>query len=204
MTLEDKIRDLLARLSVLSEVSAANLEPRTSGSKSPSKPPPGVNAGLYDYWADRFTRLYAEERSEFEIHRDYLIAERDYASCTMHSPDRMALRSGESTDNDVVDGGAAENAAAQRVIELYEGVPAVEVAVHEYTTEAWVRKARGQRGRYPHDGRPKPTFLDLDDVDRHRKVAALKARGMGQAKAASKLGVSKNTVQRYWPQTAAA
>jgi hypothetical protein len=204
VTLEDRIRDVLARLSVLSEVSASSLEPRMSGnSESPSKPPPGVSRGLYDYWSERFARLYAEGKSEFEIHRDYLLAERDWAACTMHSPDRMALRSGEATDNDAVNGGAAEAAAADRVIELYEGVPAVEVAVHEYTTEAWVRKARAQRGRNPTDGRPRPEFLDWDEDRRTREVASLASR-MGQKKAADRLGVAKSTLQRYWPELVAA
>ena len=83
-------------------------------------------------------------------------------------------------------------------------MPAVEVAVHEYASEAWVKKARRMHGRQPHDGRPRAEFLDWDEDRRHREVASLQLRGLGQKKAADRLGVSKDTVQRYWPALAAA
>lgn len=216
MTVEEKIRAVLTDLATLSEAPASNFEPRTSHGSSSSKVPNGVSErlnlhdldrdrppskerSLYDWWTWRFAKAVTDGESEFDLYRLALIAERDYASRRFHSPDRMALRAGQLDDRDATDGGAAERAAAQRVVDLYEGVPAVEVAVHEYATEAWVKKARRQHGRQPQDGRPRAEFLDWDEDRRVREVATLANRGFGLTKAAQRLGVDKGTVKRYWP-----
>lgn len=222
MTVEQKIEAVLTDLATLSEAPASNFEPRTSHGSSSSKVPNGVaerlnlhnvdhgegrepskERSLYDWWIWRFTKALSDGESEFDLYRLALIAERDYASRRFHSPDRMALRAGQLDDRDATDGGAAERAAAARVVDLYEGVSAVEVAVHEYATEAWVKKARRQLGRRPDDGRPRAAFLDWDEDRRHREVATLANRDIGLTKAAGRLGVDKNTVKRYWPQPAA-
>lgn len=208
MTLEQKICDVLTRLATLSEAPASNLEPRTShgaaSSKVPagatlrqdSSAPPSKERSLHDFYAWHFAEN-AEDPGRLLTF--YLLAERDYMTRRYHVPDRMALRSGGLTENDSIDGGAAERAAAERVVDLYEGMAAVEVAVHEYTSEAWVKKARRMHGRDPHDGRPRAEFLDWDEDRRTREVASLAER-MGQKAAADKLRVSKRTVQKYWPR----
>ena len=112
-----------------------------------------------------------------------------------HSPEEMVQ---------VADGERADRAAASRIIDLYEGIPAAEVAVHEYQTEDWVKKARRMHGRNPQDGRPRADFLDWPEDRRHREVVALANRDIGLTKAAQRLGVDKNTVKRYWPQPVAA
>lgn len=260
MKVEDRIRDVLARLLTLSETSAASLQPRTTKSAASSRVPRGVaetrnlstpsdrdrppskEQSLHDWWHWRFTKAIEDGESEFELFRLVLLAERDYAARVYHSPDRMALRSGKTAGREVLiyacprddcsqwseikphsvapvckgnrgngrpghepvemveaaAGDRAEEAAAERVIELYEGVPAVEVAVHEYTTEDWVKKARRRLGRDPVDGRPRPPFLDLGEEDRFKEVAKLAAR-MGKKAAAKRLGVDPGTVRRYWP-----
>ena len=211
MSLKQKIRDVLAQLATLSEASAASLEPRASQGAPESSIPAGVSLrdrppdkgdSLHDWWRWRFAEAVAKDESEFELYRLCLLAERDYAERRFRSPDRMALRSGELTVN-AIDGGAAEDRQAERVVELYEGIPAVEVAVHEYTTEAWVKKARRQLGRDPQTGRPRPDFLDWDEDRRHREVATLAER-MGKKAAAAKLRVDPGTVRRYWPEPVAA
>lgn len=160
---------------------------------------PSKERSLSDWWRWRFAKAIADEASDFELYRLCLLAERDWAKRVFHSPDRMALRSGALTENDAVDGGRAEQIAGERVVDLYEGVSAVEVAVHEEQTEEWVKKARRQLGRNAEDGRPRSTFLDLSEEDRARKVASLANRGMSQQKVADRLGISKQTAQRYWP-----
>jgi hypothetical protein len=221
MILEQKIRDVLAQLATVSEAPASSFEPRTSHGSSSSKVPPGTAAAtpltaadpdrppdkersLHDWWHWRFTKAIVKGESEFQVYRLCLLAERDYVNRRYHIEDSVRLRSGELTDNDVQDGGAAERSAAERVVDLYEGMPAVEVAVHEYATEEWVKKARRQHGRDPQSGRPRPEFLDWDEPRRYREVATLHARGMGQKKAADKLGIAKSTLQRYWPAAVAA
>lgn len=208
MTLNEKIRDVLARLATLSEAPASNLEPRTShgaaSSKIPagatlrrdSNRPPSKERSLHDFYAWHFAEN-ADDPGRLLTY--YLLAERDYMTRRYHVPDRMALRSGGLTENDSIDGGAAERVAAERVIDLYEGMAALEVAIHEFQTEEWVKKARRIHGRDPHDGRPRAEFLGWDEARRVREVASLAER-MGQKAAADKLRVSKRTVQKYWPQ----
>lgn len=211
--LEQKISAILGQLATLSEASAASLEPRASTSAPESSIPTGVSLrdrppskdrSLHDWWRWRFTQALTHGESEFEVYRLCLLAERDYINRRYHVENSVRLRSGELTDNDVQDGGTAERAAAQRVVDLYEGMPAVEVAVHEYATEAWVKKARRQHGRDPQTGRPRPEFLDWPEDRRQREVAALQARGLGKKAAAAKLRVDPGTVRRYWPEPVAA
>lgn len=209
MTLEDKIRDVLARLATLSEAPTSTLDSAGSHGVPESKPPAGVRSNidtdqdrpppkdrsLADWYAWQFARAADNPHRLLTL---YLLAERDYMTRRYHVEASVALRSGELTDNDAIDGGAAEQAAIDRVVDLYEGMPAVEVAVHEYTTEAWVKKARRLRAREPYDGRPRPEFYDWSEDRRSREVAAL-ANRMGQRKAANRLGIAKSTLQRYWP-----
>jgi hypothetical protein len=226
--LEQKITEVLGRLDLLSEApgsrplsdlappedlpksSEGNSDRRVNpkrhhessvpgGASLRRRGAPSKERSLSDWWRWRFAKAIAAEDSDFELYRLCLLAERDWAKRVFHSPDRMALRSGALTENDAVDGGRAEQIAGERVVDLYEGVPAVEVAVHEEQTEEWVKKARRQLGRNPEDGRPRSTFLDLGEEDRGRKVASLANRGMSQQKVADRLGVGKTTVQRYWP-----
>lgn len=217
MTLEDKVRDLLARLSTLSETPASSLEPRTSSGKSPSKVPKGVaqrrnlqvavdpdrpppkDRSLHDWYLWHFVR---NADSPDRLLTYWLLGERDYHTRCFPDEHRTALRSGAIHDGEV-DGALAEQAAVNRIVEHYEGVPAVEVAVFEYTTEDWVKKARRQLGRDPVDGRPRPPFLDWSEEDRQVEVGKL-ARRMGKKAAAKHLGVDPGTVRRYWPEALAA
>lgn len=109
MTLEQKIRDVLARLSTLSEANASNLEPRTSHGKSSSRAPAGVSSRIAPTDPDRPP---PKERSLFDWyswmfdHTDpgdvdrllklWLQAERDYYSRTLcsggHFTPRLAER----------------------------------------------------------------------------------------------------------------
>lgn len=212
--LEAKIKDVLARLALLSEASTSNLDPATShGSPSSKAPagtatsanlhaprdpdrPPSKDRSLHDWYSWQFTRAVGEPQRLISL---LTLAEREYMERTVFEARRIGLRKGELTENDVRDGGAAEREAAQRVIDCYQGMPAVEVAIFEYTTEEWVKKARRQLGRQPHDGLPRSEFLDLDEGGRRERAAALHALGLRLTTAAHRLRVDKNTVKRYWP-----
>lgn len=95
---------------------------------------------------------------------------------------------------------SSEDESAARVVEWYEGVPVLEVAILEYCSPGWVEKARRRLGRKPEDGRPISPFLRADEDERHRMVAQHAARGWGAKKIADRLGVAKGTVQRYMPE----
>lgn len=245
-----EIRDVLAKLSMLSEVSAAGLEPHTSQGKSSSKVPSGVGdevqrsdpdrpppkeRSLFDWYVWKFQRHQDDPKRLISL---LLLAERDYLTRRFHSPDRAALRSGKVDDEDVLiwscpvcqsverdwispqtplcshghaeiemtkvaDGLLAERAAAERICEWYVGLSAIEVAIEEGVTEAWVKKARREHGRNPDDGRPLPEFYGWDEKTRSAKVLLL-AETMSQSAAADHLGVDRKSVHRYWPAEAAA
>jgi hypothetical protein len=205
------IEGVLNRLALLAEGGVSNLDPKTSHGSSESKIPPGVNlAGKppsrdtsppFEFWTWRFAEAVKDGNSDFELHRLYLCAERDYWTRKNFSERRKARRSGELTDNDVRDGGLAEREAAKRIVEEYEGIPAVEVAyLYEETSEDWIKKARREHKRNPNDGTPRSAFLDLDEDGRHRAAAEMKAKDMGYKTAADKLCVGRETLRRYWPK----
>jgi hypothetical protein len=205
LTLEQKICDVLARLSTLSEAPAGNLEAQIARS-SPDSAAPGE--ATIRYLSDRQRRdrsIHDWYRTQFERHAGsprrllslYLLAEREYLERTDRQASEQTAQKG-SILAFSQDGTAVEGIAAKRVIEWYEGVDALDVALVEDQTEMWVRKVRKQHDRRPDDGRARAEFLDWDDDRRHREVAAL-AANHGQKIAADKLRISKRLVQQYWP-----
>ena len=102
MTLEEKIRDVLARLSTLSEAKASNLEPRTSHGASDSRAPAGVaerrriqptdpdrpppkERSLYDWYRWKFDHTDPEDQDQ--LLRLWLGAERDYHTRVLNFAD---------------------------------------------------------------------------------------------------------------------
>lgn len=165
-----------------------------------------MERSLHDWFAWQFADVLREPAGEGRtelLENLCWLAEEKYRERRFHSPKRNDVRSGALTENNVRDGGAAERAAAERVVEWYEGVPAAQVAYRERCTETWVRKARRMYDRQPHDGTPRPEFLGWDEDQRQREVARM-AESMGAKVIADKLRVSKRTVQRYMPGPQAA
>lgn len=224
MTLEQKISDVLARLSTLSEANASNLEPRTSHGKSSSRAPAGISErrrlqptdpnrapsperSLYDFYVWHFSRT--DPKDHGRLLELWLLAERDYHARVLHIPRRIAVRSGQDAVG-TISGAEAEREAAKRVVELYEGRSAEEAAIFEYTTVAVIHKARKQHKRNPDDGRPRPPFLDWKEDERRRQIRLVldqaKHRGeiIGAKAIAKHFGVDKNTVKRYLERPAVA
>ncbi len=253
--LEREIRDLLARLSMLSEAKASALEPRTSHGKSPSKPPPGVaeerpvisrvdccppeGRSLYDWFVWQLEHVPPDDTEKLE--KLVRVGRVKHELRVVHAPKRTLLRAGtldnpdsprerqeagvawpspiplvgraygDDTDR-VAPAQETEDAAAERVVEWYEGISALEVAVIENTTEVWVRKARKALGRNPDDGRVRAPFLEWDDAERRRQIGLLRARErmatgreLGAKALARHFGVDKNTIKPYLaPERAAA
>jgi hypothetical protein len=257
MTLEQKIRDVLGRLSTLSEANASNLEPRTSHGKASSKVPAGVpdrvtptdphrpppkERSLYDWYRWQFARV--DPGDVDQINKLLFFAERDFNARSRQGPTvptlaerRVAVRSGahldqeDETDGDhpawpapaplgprgydddsprSVPGLDDERAAAQQVVDLYEGVRAEEAAVFENVPIQVIHKARRLHKRNSDDGRPRPPFLDWDDDERRRQIDLLRARAkgrdeiMGAKRIAQHFGVALSTVQRYLDSPAVA
>jgi hypothetical protein len=233
LTLEERIRDVLARLSTLSEAPAAGTlaavatpsslpkEQRAESDRKAKTPkrhhessipagvslhavdpdrPPSKERSLFDYYAWKFARLDLETEAH-KARVTVLLAERDHERRIQPNAHTKALRSG-ALLGDNAEGKIAEEVQIRRVIEDYKGVPAIEVGIFEETTEEWVKKARRIMSCDVDTGHPRPPFLDWSEDDRRREAAKLHRRGMGQKKAADRLGIAKSTLQRYWPQPA--
>lgn len=211
MTLEQKIRDVLGRLEALSEAPAGNLEAHIGRSAPDSAVPGGVTLRVLGDERERSRSLHDWYRTQFEravgnpsrLLSLYLAAEREYLRRVDPTIHNQTAEKGSILAYSQ-DGATVESLAGEQMIQEFEGVHALDVAVIEGKTEAWVRKVREQHGRNPEDGRPRSTFLDLSEEDRCRKVAALANRGLSQRKAAKRLGVGKTTIVRYWPEPIAA
>lgn len=213
--LEARIKDVLIRLMMLAEGSTTSFDTHTSqgtlgsiiplGFREGDAPPKRDTAHPFVYWSWRFARAFQQQASGASFLRLYQLAERDYWVHKYFSASRKARRQGMLDDRDIRDGGLAEREAAKRVVDEYEGVSAGEVAyLFEDCSVEWVKKARRMNGRNPNTGVPQPEFLDLDEEERRRVVAALVARGMGSVKIAERLRVATNTVKKYWPESVAA
>jgi hypothetical protein len=205
LTLEEEIRDVLAKLSTLSEAPAGNLEAQIARSSPDSAAPEGTTIR---HLSDRHLRdrsIHDWYRTQFERHANNprrllslcLLAKREYLERTDRAASEQTAQKGSILAYSQ-DGSAVEGIAAKRVIEWYEGVDALDVAIVEDQTEMWVRKVRKQHDRRADDGRARAEFLDWDEDRRRREVAAL-AANHGQKVTADKLRVSKRLVQRYWP-----
>jgi hypothetical protein len=219
VTIDDRIRDVLARLQMLADGDTQNLDPdkrfsKHAESKPPAgltyrpsdKPPPKDRVSLFEWYSWQF-RHHADDPEKLAVLVD--LAEDDYRDFRFKADHRIELRKGELLDNDPRDGGSAEEAQARRIIEWYEGRDPLYVAWTESrmgakVSEEWVRKARRQHERNPEDGRPRSEFLAMDADRRREAVAAQAAKGKGKKAAAKALGVNPDTVRRYWPEEAVA
>lgn len=132
MTLDEKIRDVLARLSTLSEASASNLEPRTSHGKSSSKAPAGVSRridptdpnrppskerSLFDWYVWKFAHTAPDNYDE--LLTLWLMAERDFHARSRQGPTtptlaerRASLRAGKHLEREDEDDQADEKIPA--------------------------------------------------------------------------------------------
>ena len=235
--LAEEIRHVAARLSVLSDVSASRLEPRTSHGKSESKEPTGTSRSLYDWFVGEVEATHPDDVERLE--KLVQLGRIRYELRAVHAPRRTLLRSGTLDNPDMpreekqagvawpapepvvgrsygddsereIQAVETEEAAAQRVIDWYEGIPALQVAVIENSTEVWVHKARKKHGRNPDDGRKVAPFRLWGEEERQRQVDLLLARAKSEGKPigaktiANHFGVDKNTVKRYLDRPAVA
>jgi hypothetical protein len=118
VTLDERIRDVLARLAILSEANASNFEPRTSHGAADSKLPAGVSGrigptdpdrppskerSLYDWYCFQFARAAPDDVDRINLL--LFFAERDFNARSRQGPTiptlaerRVAVRSGAHLD----------------------------------------------------------------------------------------------------------
>jgi hypothetical protein len=195
--LQARIRSVLTQLQMLSDVDSASIVANDGGgqSKPDSSPPPGSrpdrdstqpppkDRSLYEWYAYHFARASDDERRRLLCY----LAERDHAKAKGRSPQPRGKTGPED-----------ERASMARIVEWYEGVQDLEVAVLEACSVQFVAKARRVHKRRPKDGTLPSVFISLDEPSRHATVATLALAGESKAAAARRLDVSRKTVDRYW------
>lgn len=210
MNLEQAVNDLLGRMAVISEAPAGNLEAQISRTAPKSSVPGGASLRSRDIATIRGRSLFEWYRDEFARRADepdrllslYLAGERDYLRRVDKKVHQALAEKGSilaySQAGDVV-----ESIAAEHVIKEFEGVHALDVAIIENKTEAWVLKVRRMHGRNPHDGRELVPFREWDDEERKRQIhlylVEVRSKGeeAGAKRIANHFGVAKQTIQRY-------
>jgi hypothetical protein len=195
--LDNRVARILTKLQMVSDASSASIVSNDGGgsSKPESSPPPGArpdrdrdkpppkDRSLFEWYAWQFARSRSEERTRLLCY----LAERDHARLRSRSPSPRGRTGPED-----------EPAAMRRIVEWYEGVDALEVAVLEDVSVQHVHKARRVHKRVAIDGRRRPEWSDWSDDVREAAVARRRHTGASQHEVADDLGVSRRTVQRYW------
>lgn len=205
LELRRRIRVVMARLELLSEGRAVPLErakhhgkydtdhqaPPGAVEDPHSDRPPPKDRSLFAWFMWHFERAHQRPDPQWRFEMLCLLAERDLQRHLHPAPVKKTA----GTLHRI---GTTEEAEAKRVIEWYEGVASIEVAVIEECSQAWVEKVRERAGRRGADGRPKPGWAGWDTARRYEEVQKLKAKDYSQRKAADRLQVSQATVQKYW------
>jgi hypothetical protein len=188
-TLERRARQVLARLSVVSDGTTTSYDDARGQDddaareqriderirferKMPGERPPPKSRSLYDFYAWHFARASSRDRLFFWV----LLAEEDLARARMAGvapPDQLP--------NDKL---------VQRLLE-FRGHPA-EAAARHHVTMAWVRKVWRDHERDPESGEPWPR----DPERRIEKALALTADGESRRRVAERTGVPIATLQR--------
>lgn len=128
---DSAMRQLVAQMSVISEVAARALAPRAGVSAERDHSPSGVNRTLGDVWWAYFQAAPTPKERESVYHK----ARAALASARRRRPD-----TGTGSDRD------------RNIIELYEGEAAEFVAVSEGCSVSSVWRVRRTAGRKQSDG----------------------------------------------------
>lgn len=194
-----RAQTILVKLKLLGEASSTSIVAfdgnRTHGTKAPSgardrdnaKPPP-KDRSLYDWYLWHFTRAATDDKRRLLC----FLAERDYEKYRRRSPQP---RSDEGAEGEV--------AGMKRIVEWYEGLSTLEVAILEDCSAGFVEKARRVHRRDPEDGFVRDGWQGWDEEKRTAEVTKLKQRKVGQREAARRLETSPSTMNRYWKKVAA-
>jgi len=195
-----RIRTILAKLQMLSEAKAGSIgrsshdadservgPPGTKPDRPSSKPPP-KDRSLWAWYEWQFAAAKDDYRRRLLCY----LAERDYENFHRRQPDRRR-----GVDDNTR--GEAEDEAtwSKRIVEWYEGVDILEVAILEDSSTGAIGKARRTHRRRERNGERLEGWEAWDDKRRLAEVTLLKTRRMGTQAMASRLGTSKRTVLRY-------
>lgn len=195
--LERRINVILTKLQLLSEVDSASIVSNDGGgaSKLDSAAPPGArpdmdrdqpppkDRSLYEWYGWHFARASDDARRRLLCY----LAERDYTNVRHRRPHPRGKTGPEDERN-----------AMRRIVNWYEGVDALEVAVLEGVSTQHVHKARRIHKRRPYDGRLATGWSAWTQDQKRERVNKLRVLGRSRASVAREFEVSPRTISRYW------
>lgn len=198
--LDQRIKELTARLSLLSEAPSQKLLPKVTRPHADSRPPAGSdperkNLGpddsLLDYFLERL------EKVETDTARVALVAEVEIrlakrVDAKVQRATAGAINVAAPTDTDERDCRIARDYVGLHPAE----VSAVETEASGWCSQANVRKVRIQHGRDPETGEMREQALNEREY-----VRELKANGVSVRSIALRLGKPKSTIQDWLKDT---
>lgn len=184
--LDQRIRRVLAKLSMLSEAPASNIGgEKINQGKAEDRPPSAIPEALLWHYRQAFEDATTTEARRWEL---VYQAERDLDERAARKDASWIAGHPERTGEDY----------EALILTIYEGRPALEVAVRERQKVGWVRKLRDDDGRHPETGAKRPAF-PADTSDRRRVVARFARQRWTIRQVADWFGVGRSTVHRSWP-----
>lgn len=196
LDLHREVRRLFAEMALVSEAPAARLDGDGSSRGRPQGGAPvGPAESMLDRWAARFAGVLDEDRLRVLLHlarRELLSVRKSKPVMLSRNPDtgevQRDARSGDPLREDSWQ-------RDERIVDWYEGVPAVEAALLESTigacSAANIRRVRAANDRHRETGRPvEPSERRL------RRARQLDAAGYSERRIAREMGVSRGTVRR--------
>lgn len=194
-SIEARIQSVLSQLQMLSEADAAPISsmPGAPGSSHGAPPrgaqlgdtkqgPPPKDRSLFDWYRWHFQEAKTDERKRLLLY----LAERDLDGRRHQSPQ---LRGKQGPED--------ESASMERVVEWYQGVDALEVAVLEGVNVQHIYKARRKHKRNLSDGRELNQWREWDEERRRIAIANRLSAGHSKTEIADALQISRRTVARY-------
>lgn len=213
--LDRRIADVLAKLSTLSEVPAASVDITQAKAAERDLPagvserqrdpdrPPSKERSLYDYYAWVFARAHTDHERRTWLY----LAETDLNVRQHRAPFEREEYTTHKDRGRVIGQGLADQEGARnrrnrRILDWYEGLPALMAALAEsahggHVSEANVRQVRIRDRRDPETGIKYAGWKGMSDEDRTKAIENLRRQGMGRPSIAQELGVAQGTVQRY-------
>ena len=199
--LASEVQSLLARLQMLPEGATANFDgnishgkvegsaPKGAHPERSSLDPPSPDVSLWAHYAFRFGKA-ALTNNEIELRRLLIEANRELADFT-HRPDenRITIQQERTEARDI-----------ELLLKYGEGTHAAVLAAENMWPIGWVKIIRERNGKEPLYGRERPRWKDLTDEERFVEVEYLEREGLSQREVALRLGISKGSVGRYWPE----
>lgn len=198
--LRQEIRQILARLEMLSDASASPPGRSSRSSETPLGPPgfaglssldcPPEERSLYAHFAFRFEKAVESGASRKSLY--FLLWEAEKALRL-----RVVAPDPDDPRRALILTRADEDALVRHVLSKFEGEHSYRVHLDLDLPQGWIERIREQDGREPETGYRRPKWKSLDEATKRTLIRDLREQGKTQEETARWLGISRRTVVNY-------